>query len=79
MSAYNLEALVNQCPNGMNISKIVLTDRQLRAGLCVLEDEDWLYLCTAGGRRIAILGIHSDREFIQNEADKYLKEIDWHG
>ena len=60
-----------------DISALVLTPRQLRAGLCILEDEDRLYLTTSGGRSISILGIHSDKQFIQDEADKYLKEIDW--
>ena len=77
MSAYNLESLINQTPQGMNISKIVLTNRQLKAGLCVLEDEDWITLTTKGGTVIARMGIHTDRELIQNEADRYLKEIDW--
>jgi hypothetical protein len=62
-----------------DISEFVLTDRQIEAGIHANWDEDWIYLITKNGTRIATLNIHSDREFIQNEADKYLQEIDWQG
>jgi hypothetical protein len=61
----------------MDISTEVLSQRQLKAGLKLIEDEDWLELITRGKSRIAILGKNSTSETIQKYADAYLNEIDW--
>lgn len=69
--------MISKTPQGQDISSLVLTDRQLNAGLKILEDEHWLFMTTSNGTRIATFGIGSDREFIQDEANNYLKRIDW--
>jgi len=69
--------MINKLAYGWDISDIVLTKQQLRAGLRIFENEDWLELVTLGGSRIAILSKNSDHSTIQSYATKYLKEIDW--
>lgn len=67
----------NKLSYGWDISNIVLNPRQLKAGLKILEDEDWLELTTKNNSRIALLSKNSSLELIQSYAEKYLKEIDW--
>jgi hypothetical protein len=62
---------------GWDISSIVLSPKQLKAGLKILENEDWLELTTSSNHRISILTKNSSHELIQAHAEKYLKEIDW--
>lgn len=62
---------------GWDISTVVLSPRQLKAGLKLFETEDWLELRTKGDSRIAILTKNSDNITIQRYADNYLSEIDW--
>jgi hypothetical protein len=62
---------------GWDISNIVLSPRQLKAGLKMIETEDWLELTTKGNSRIVILTKNSNNEIIQKYADQYLSEIDW--
>lgn len=62
---------------GWDISSVVLSPRQLKAGLKLFETEDWLELQTNGGSRIAILTKNSSNDLIQSYAEKYLNEIDW--
>jgi hypothetical protein len=78
MSAYNLEQTVNKIAHGWNITDKVLTGRQIKAGLQVLEDEDWVTLTTKGGTVIDVFGIHTPKESVQDSAEKYLDRIDWH-
>jgi hypothetical protein len=65
----------------MNITESILTERQIKAGLRVADDEDFAYLTTSRGWRIAVFSTHSPtlKQSIQTEADKYLLEIDWQG
>jgi hypothetical protein len=69
--------MINKLAYGYDISNIVLNPRQLKAGLKILENEDWLELTTSNGSRIAVLTKNSDLATIQSYADKYLLEIDW--
>ncbi len=62
---------------GWDISTIVLSPKQIKAGLKLLETEDWLELVTQGGSRITILTKNCDNATIQKYADTYLSEIDW--
>lgn len=62
---------------GWDISTVVLSPRQLKAGLKLFETEDWLELRTRGDSRLAILTKNSDNITIQRYADNYLSEIDW--
>lgn len=79
MSAYSLEQTINRVGHGWNIAEQILTGKQIKAGLQVLEDEDWVILTTKGGSVINAFGIHTHKDLIQDSAEKYLKEIDWQG
>jgi hypothetical protein len=61
----------------LNVSDILLTPRHIKAGLCTSTDGEFIYLSTKGGRRIGVFMMHTDSEFVQQEAEKYLSEIDY--
>jgi hypothetical protein len=63
------------------ITDSILTERQIKAGLRVEDDEDFVYLTTSRGWRIAVFSTLSPalKQSVQAEADKYLLEIDWQG
>jgi hypothetical protein len=74
MSAVNWEL---KEPMGLNITDLILTERQIKAGLSMWKDEGWIFLCTKGGTRLYTFGMMTGKQHMQDMADDYLKRIDW--
>jgi len=61
----------------MDITSIVLNERQIKAGLNVFDEEHLVFLKTNGGRVIGAFTSNTDREHIGIAADVYLSQIDY--
>lgn len=61
----------------MNITNLVLDERQIKAGLCVEEEEDFVFLKTQGGNVIGAFTHGTRQDFIKVAADVYLSQIDY--
>jgi hypothetical protein len=69
--------MANKLASGWDISSVVLSPRQLKAGMKIIEAPSWIELTTKNGSRVAIMPKNSDNLTIQRYADNYLNEIDW--
>lgn len=63
----------------MNITNIILDERQKRAGLEVHDEEHLVFLKTKGGTVIGAFTPNTSKEHIKVAADTYLKQIDYQG
>ncbi len=59
----------------MDITKLILTKKQIKAGLKVYGDEDFVILETKDGKVLANFTSKTTREYIRGYADSYLAEI----
>ena len=63
----------------MDITNLVLDNRQIRAGLNVQDEEHLVFLKTRGGQIIGVFSSNTDREHIKVAADSYLSKIGYQG
>lgn len=61
----------------MDITTLVLDERQIKAGLKVYDEEHLVLLKTSGDTLIGAFVASTDREHIKVAADVYLSQIDW--
>jgi hypothetical protein len=61
----------------MDITKEVLDNRQIGAGLKVEDSEDFVFLTTKGGRRLGVFTPSTTKSHIKEIANLYLSEIDY--
>ena len=61
----------------MDITNEILDNRQIKAGLKVNDEEDFVFLTTKGGRRLGIFTASTTKPHIKAVADLYLNEIDY--
>jgi hypothetical protein len=62
---------------GLNITDLILTERQIKAGLSAWKSDGWIFLCTKGGTRLYTFGMMTGKQHMQDMADDYLKRIDY--
>lgn len=61
----------------MDITTLVLDERQIKAGLKVYDDEHLVFLTTKSRTIIGAFTPSTTKEHIKVAADVYLSQIDW--